>query len=159
MRFPQLDGRLKAVADFVRPGAAVCDIGSDHAAVLIELSRLGQNPVLTATDVNPRPLQVTKKRTAGTGIITILSDGFEHVTYYSPMDAIIAGMGGETIIGILERCPYSPEEIASMRFILQPMTKIDVLRSYLSEHNYTIIKEANPAAHGRTYTIFYVKKF
>ena len=51
-------------------------------------------------------------------------------------DVIIAGMGGETIVDILSKaCAFGGQ------YILQPMTKADVLRGFLGRNGYRIVRE------------------
>ena len=59
----------------------------------------------------------------------IISDGLNNIPETEPItDIVIAGMGGETIIKILENCPLG---LRNRNFILQPMTKADLLRKNL----------------------------
>ena len=53
---------------------------------------------------------------------------------------VIAGMGGATMIRILEE---SPEVAATVpTFVLQPMNAADLLRQWLTHHGYRIAEEA-----------------
>ena len=52
---------------------------------------------------------------------------------------VIAGMGGETILSILEAAPWTND--ARYTLLLQPMTKAEVLRPWLSEQGYVFLKE------------------
>ena len=56
-----------------------------------------------------------------------LCDGLEQIQPGDITDVVIAGMGSETILHILENCPWRRQ----VHFILQPMTKIPVLRQWL----------------------------
>ncbi|MDE5753789.1 MAG: class I SAM-dependent methyltransferase, partial [Oscillospiraceae bacterium] len=54
-------------------------------------------------------------------------------------DIVIAGMGGETIIHVLqETCAFS---LANKNLILQPMTKAELLRAWLYQNGYEIQQE------------------
>ncbi|MBS7227239.1 MAG: tRNA (adenine(22)-N(1))-methyltransferase TrmK, partial [Oscillospiraceae bacterium] len=50
---------------------------------------------------------------------------------------IIAGMGGETMIEILKNAPWTREKL----LLLQPMTKAELLRSWLVGNGYVITQE------------------
>ena len=47
-------------------------------------------------------------------------------------------MGGETIIHILQPCDWVKQGV---QLILQPMTKVPVLRQWLAENGYAILQE------------------
>ncbi len=76
-------------------------------------------------------------------------DGLEAV---SPDDAdtvIIAGMGGETIAGILARSPWTREK----HLILQPMTRAGMLRKWLYANGYIISRENLVRESGEIYEV------
>lgn len=52
-----LDNRLALCADFVRDGAKVADIGTDHAYLPVWLCRIGKCDTAIAADINPLPLE------------------------------------------------------------------------------------------------------
>ena len=52
-----LDNRLALCADFVRDGAKVADIGTDHAYLPVWLCRIGRCDTAIAADINPLPLE------------------------------------------------------------------------------------------------------
>ena len=61
-----------------------------------------------------------------------LCDGLEQVQPAGITDVVIAGMGGETIVHILENCPWRRQ----VHLILQPMTKIPDLRLWLAQQGF-----------------------
>lgn len=58
-----------------------------------------------------------------------LSNGLENIAENEADDFVIAGMGGELIAAILDSCAYAKN--SEKHFILQPMTKSEVLIKYL----------------------------
>ena len=90
----------------VKQGMILSDIGTDHAFLPIMLVKDGTVPKAYACDITEGPLSIAKKNIAHEGlndrIQPILSDGFTHVPY-DVQCAVIAGMGCDTIISILER--------------------------------------------------------
>ncbi len=52
---------------------------------------------------------------------------------------VIAGMGGETIAQILEAAPWVLEE--KIPLVLQPMSSLPELRTWLGQHGYAIARE------------------
>ena len=86
-------------------------------------------------------------------------------------DAIaIAGMGGETILGILEAAPWTHEDVHALIllllflfvflccwFCLQPQTKIDLLRCWLCGHGYRFLSETLVRDKEQLYVVFRVR--
>lgn len=137
-----LNPRLEACAGFVQRGGHVCDVGTDHALLAVHLIKEGIASRVIASDIGEGPLAAAQRTISRHGlenfIRTILSDGLEQVPPDDVTDIVIAGMGGETMVHILGDCPWS---LADKRLILQPMTKADVLRSWLYEHGFAIREE------------------
>lgn len=148
-----LDARLQAVADMVRPGSRVADIGTDHGHVVAHLLATGKIPAAIAADVAVGPLNRARENLApfGDGVRLVLSDGLEGIDPDSADDIIIAGMGGELIARILSRAAGFKRE--ELRFILQPMSRISLLRQRLYNMGFEILKERPVIAGGRAYTV------
>lgn len=146
----KLSKRLQTIADFVRLNGFVADIGTDHALLPCYLEQQGCVRVM-ASDVNAKPLEAAR-RTAALynieGVEFVLSDGLDNIPPCD--DVIIAGMGGELIADILSRCHFKN---SNTRFILQPMTKPELLRSWLYENGYYIDCEKSAADNGKIYSI------
>jgi len=136
-----LNQRLLACADFVQ-GNFICDVGTDHALLPVYLVQKQIAEKALACDIRQGPLQAAEKNISQAGLTDkirmILSDGLLSVPPEGITDIIIAGMGGETIIHILENCPFSLEKI---NFIFQPMTKAELLRKWLFENGFAIQNE------------------
>ncbi len=137
-----LNPRLQACAGYVGTGKIVCDVGTDHAQLAVYLIEEGIAEQVIASDIGAGPLAAadrTIEKHGLTGTIrTILSDGLANVPSEGLTDIVIAGMGGETMVHILETCPFPLDAI---RLILQPMTKADVLREWLYLHGFEILQE------------------
>ena len=54
---PGLSKRLSVIASLVPFGARVCDIGTDHAFLAIELLKSKRANSVIATDINEKPLK------------------------------------------------------------------------------------------------------
>lgn len=136
-----LNQRLLACAEFVQ-GNFICDVGTDHAQLPIYLVKNQVAQKAIACDVREGPLQAAEKNITQAGlkeqIQTILSDGLQNVPDKALTDIVIAGMGGETIIHILETCPFS---LKTINLILQPMSKAELLRKWLYQHHFEIQQE------------------
>lgn len=153
-----LDKRLTACAELVGGEGVVCDVGTDHAYLAAELINSGKCSKVIASDVKEGPLASAKATVEKYGIADkvelILSDGLKNVSLDGVSDIVIAGMGGETIaaiIGGIEKLPYSV-----VRFILQPMTKTELLRKELYKLGFTITEERTVEESGKLYVIMLV---
>ena len=137
-----LDNRMTCIAECVRRGAVLADIGTDHGKLPVYLAQTGRISRAVAADINDMPLKKAENNIEKHGlsavIDTCLTDGLVGIEKYSPTDVVIAGMGGELIENILEKATIDKNGV---KFILQPMTKEDSLRQYLCENGYEIIDE------------------
>ena len=154
----KLSQRLLLAASFVRQGAFLADIGTDHAYIPAYLIKEGVIEKACASDVNEGPLQNAAKTLSKeniSGVSLVLSDGMKNVDLCGVDDILIAGMGGELISRILledERCKNK-----SFNFILQPMTKADFLCKSLYENGFEIIRRSLCAEGEKIYTVMLVK--
>lgn len=142
MKLPPLSQRLTACAQFVRTGDRVADIGCDHGYLGISLLLQNIASSVIAADINRLPLKNAAGNADAFGVSDrmsfFLSDGVEAI----PRDftvLICAGMGADTIMGILDRAPWlkSPQ----YRLILQCQSRRPALREYLFSNGYTIRNE------------------
>lgn len=151
-----LDSRLKTIADLIRPGKVVADIGTDHALLPCYLRQREQNKIIIASDINANPLQSaekTLKQYGVTDVDLILSDGLKNIPYAE--DIIIAGMGGETILKIISELPEKNYLNSELRLILQPMTRHSELRRGVYRLGFEILNETSAHAGKKVYTVIY----
>ena len=149
-----LDARLAAAAQYVRQGAVFADIGTDHAHLPIYLLEAGIISRAVAADIAKGPLskaeENAKLHNLHDKITFRLTDGLSGLSDLSITDVAICGMGGELISNIIDAEPFVRDE--GIRLILQPMSKQDTLRRYLSENGFEIISEKLAFAAGRVYS-------
>ncbi|MGN1112064.1 MAG: class I SAM-dependent methyltransferase [Acutalibacteraceae bacterium] len=151
----KLDRRLSLCAEFVRQGVSVADIGTDHAYLPIYLVQSGKISRAIAADINKGPLEsgieAIKQYGVSDKISARLSNGLEKIKSDECDDIVIAGMGGELICSIIEAAPWlkSPDK----HLILQPMTRPEILRSYLYKNGFELIREQAVDSDGRIYTV------
>ncbi len=152
-----LSKRLQQIADFIPPGAHIIDVGTDHAYIPIRLLLDDPGATAVATDIRPGPLQRARTDAEYYGVADrltlLLGDGLTPCTPDSGDTVIRAGMGGETMIGILSAAPWAKEK----RLILQPQTKIEELRDWLASEGYAIRDAALAHDTGRLYLVWYVE--
>ncbi len=147
--------RLEMCAEFVSGKGIVCDVGTDHAYLAIELIKSGKCSKVIASDINEKPLESARKNVADAGlsdkIELVLSDGLENICSDGISDIVIAGMGGETIVKILEN--YICSSHGNIRYILQPMTKPEIVRKCLCEYGFQKLSEKAVEDGGKIYTV------
>ena len=145
-----LDNRLGAAFEFCRSGVVSVDVGCDHARLAAALA-LEKSCRVIASDVKDGPLEAAKRTLAELGVTsveTVKSDGLDEIDYAD--DVIICGMGGELIADIAERCRFKSE---NTRFILQPMTKAEVMRKRLCKAGFELLEEKTAEDSGKIYSV------
>ncbi len=151
-----LNNRLALCAEMVRRGTRIADIGTDHAYLPVWLVRAGFASFALACDIKAEPLKAgeltIKKYHAEDLIETRLCDGLRGVKSDEVDDIIIAGMGGETIVHILSDAQWLKDK--SKRLILQPMSKHELVISWLGENGFEIKEHRCTVAENKIYTAF-----
>ena len=154
----KLSKRMNAVADMVTPGNVLADIGTDHGYVPIALVQQGKIPRAIAMDINAGPLQRANEHISMCQledyIETRLSDGVAALEAGEAETILIAGMGGDLVIHIIDAgmavCRQAEE------LILQPQSELAKVRRYLREHCFQIIDEDMIIEDGKYYPMMKV---
>ena len=150
-----LDPRLAAAASFVRQGAAVADIGTDHAYLPLYLLERGIARFAVVSDINRGPLERARKNASQAGLSSrmrfVLTDG---LTGLEPErdgvdDILICGMGGELIARIIGGSEYPKKP--GVRLILGPMSSPEELRGFLADSGFRIVSEKLAESGGKRY--------
>ena len=150
--------RLMTVVSMVTPCHTAADIGTDHGYVPAYLVLSGQCLHVIASDIAEGPCQAaaeTRKKFNLLDKIEIrTAPGLQGLRIGEADTVVIAGMGGATIVTILEE---SPEIAASVKtFVLQPMNAANFLRQWLAQHGYRIAEEALCKENNHIYTVIKV---
>ena len=137
----KLSKRLALLASLVPSSGSLADVGTDHGFLPVFLAQGGHQGPFYATDINYSPLERAKNTARAQSLENrihfFLCDGLAAVP---PVDTVvIAGMGGETIAGILASAPWTRGE--NRLLLLQPMTKAAQLRLWLYEQGYRVLAE------------------
>ena len=137
-----LSPRLKVCCDMVAPGSRIADIGCDHGYLSIWLLTQSIARSAIAADINQQPLLSAVRNAEKFGVRDkiefYLSDGAKSI----PRDfdtLVCAGVGGDTMISILDAAPWLKS--SSYTLILQCQSKTPMLRQYLSENGWRICRE------------------
>ena len=135
--------RLDEIYKLINRGKGVADIGTDHGEIPVRLALSDYPGTIFASDIHPLPLETARRKAAEAGVEDRIyfscSDGLEECKADSVDTIIIAGLGADTICSVLDRAEWTMSDKISL--ILQPMTKGEVLRYWLTCNGYSIEKE------------------
>ena len=146
-----LDERLSMLSALVPACHTVADIGADHGflgAWLLENGRCERAQLLDiSADSLMKARRLVEKENLGGRVEFNVGDGAQALT--GPAQAvIIAGMGGLTIAGIVQR---GRKQLGNAALIMEPNIRADVLRETLASCGYRIDREELARAGGRWY--------
>ena len=154
----KLDDRLQSLTKFITPGGILLDVGTDHGFLPIYLIQNNLCMKVIASDINIGPLNNAHKNILKyntPNIDLILSDGLKNIIPGSFTDIIIAGMGAHTIINILIESKWILN--SQYNFIFQPMSNVEILREFLYNNGFNIIKEDLSKDNDKLYVILHCK--
>ena len=153
---PTLTPRLAAVAAQVRPGARLLDVGTDHAYLPAYLVGQGICPRAVASDVREGPCAraraTVKACNLERDIAVVKTDGLHGFTLEDVDDVVLAGMGGELMLTILEAAPQIRQQ--RLHLILQPQTDFALVRRRMASWGFALNRELLAAEGHRIYHIF-----
>lgn len=150
-----MNKRLELIASILPHGRGFADVGTDHGYLPVYMAQHGYSGKIIASDINEGPLStaVASARQAGVEdrICFRLCDGLDGCGSEELDTVVIAGMGGDTICGILDRTDWVMSR--DILLILQPMTKAEVLRYWLTNNDFAICGEWLIEENGEIYQI------
>ena len=137
----KLSKRLQAIYNMVPSGVAA-DVGSDHGKLIISLFEDGVISKGYAIENKKGPynrlVEAINKSEAKGGVVPMLSDGISELP--SDVDiVIIAGMGGNNVIDILQKKPSKLKNVKTI--IVDAHNAIPELRRKISKMGYIIADE------------------
>lgn len=152
----RLQPRLQCLADCVPRGARLADVGTDHGYLPVWLLQNGRIRSAIASDINALPLEHARRTAAEYGVMLELRlcAGLDAIAPDEADTVAIAGMGGETILAILQAAAW---DWHGHTLLLQPMTKAELLRRWLSEHSLRIVAEHLALDKGTIYPVMSVE--
>ena len=155
MKHIKLSDRLRVIAGLIENGSSVADIGTDHGYLPVYLAQTGISGRIIASDISSASLDAARRSAAKYGVtesITFLvAPGLDRIGLGDIDTVVIAGMGGENIVGILRDAPWT--RCAEVKLILQPQSKRDVLFRFLYDSGYEISEIKYVIDNGKRYCI------
>ena len=145
--------RLKAIYDMV-PYAVTADIGSDHGKLMIALFNDARIPKGYAVENKKGPYDRLVKALVEANIedevVPLFSDGISDLPI-SVATIVLAGMGGDTILKILNDHPEKLKNVQTI--IIDAHTNTPKLRKEISEKGFVIADEKMVEEEGIYYEI------
>jgi len=140
MKSIKLSKRLAVIAELVEDNASVVDVGTDHGFIPVFLAQTGKAKRIIASDISAASLSAAR-RTAdeydvSESITFINTPGLDGINPGNVDTIIIAGLGGETIVRILEDTLWTRHN--NVKLILQPQSKLWVLFRFLYDCGHEI---------------------
>lgn len=138
-----LTGRLEALAQQIKPGETMADIGTDHGFLPISLFVRGISPKVIMTDISEKAL--ARARAHGKGVLGLSDDDFRVGDGLDPINpaevnvVVLAGMGGILMTHILEADLAKTKTIT--KFVFQPRNHPEMLRYWLWQNGFLILTE------------------
>lgn len=131
--------RIRTLASLTKGSHTVCDIGCDHAYVIIEaLENYGVTYGI-ASDIATGPLERAKENILNhhleNRITCVCSNGFEKIDLDRVDTILISGLGGLLMIDILS--PYVAQ-LRDKKLILSPNSDVNLVRQFLYQNGFYI---------------------
>ena len=127
------------------------DVGTDHARLPVYLTERGLCVTVTATDCAEGPLARARRTVRAhrleDKIPLLLRDGAVGLDQADYDAVTITGMGGDTLLSIVQKSPWLWEK----RLILQPQTRVKTFSELLGR---TPARQTTVSEGRRLYTIF-----
>ena len=161
MNAQRLSERLTRVASYVKPGAIVADIGSDHAYLPCYLIHHQIAEKAIAGEVAKGPYESARKQIKQEqleGNITVrFANGLQAITHEDLVDTVtIAGMGGPLIATILDQ--DSDRLTTVNRLILQPNIHAKAIREWAIGNDWKLVAEEVVQEDDKIYEILVLER-
>ena len=150
-----MNARLQLIASLIPSGVGFADVGTDHGYLPAYMARKGYTGCIIASDVKPAPLSTAvataREENVEDKIGFRLCDGLDGIEPSEIDTVVIAGMGGDTISGILDRAEWCMD--SRYLLLLQPMTKAEILCYWLVNNEFEIVDEHLLRDNGEIYQV------
>ena len=134
--------RLMDIINIIDRGKKVVDVGTDHGLVPLYLAKNNISDEILATDISAPSLKKLEDRideSLSKIIKTKLTNGFKGLESKNNQIAIIAGMGGNTIMNIIDDSLDFAKNLDYI--IIASNIATEALRKYLNEANFFIERD------------------
>lgn len=134
--------RLLAIVNLIEKNKKVIDIGTDHGLVPLYLAKNDISKEILATDISENSLSKlvdSLDEETSKYIKTMVTDGFAGIKKDDNQVAIIAGMGANTIMEIIEKNLDFAQNLDYM--ILASNIGNEKLRAFLLENSFEIMED------------------
>ncbi len=149
----ELSGRLRAIAEMVPHRGTVADIGCDHGKLAVWLVQQGRAQRVVCGDISIKSLDKARRLADAKGLSGRIDaragSGLGILTAGEADAAVIAGMGGELIVSILD----ADKDKAPDTLVLSCHTSADVLRGWLAQNGYRFDDETLVEEKGHFYPV------
>ncbi len=147
--------RLNTIFKHIPKCTVFADVGCDHGyiAKAVLKSSLAEKVIISDISANClKKAEVLLEQEISNGTAkSVVCSGLDLIEFCDV--ALIAGMGGEEIIGILNSAPFLPKQL-----ILQPMKNVDKVRVKVNQLGYKIQKDFLFKAGGKFYDLLVLTK-
>lgn len=150
--------RLMDIIKLIDYGKNVIDVGTDHGLVPLYLAKNNISSNILATDISAPSLKKLEDQLdddLSKIIKTKVTDGFKGIEKEDNQIAIIAGMGGNTIVDIIDANIEFAQNLDYM--ILESNIATEKLRLFLYNNNFEIMRDFLSFENGKYYDILKVK--
>jgi tRNA (adenine22-N1)-methyltransferase len=151
----KLSQRLTMIASQVTEGSRIADIGSDHALLPVFLAQQGKITNAIAGELNEGPFLAASKQVKLNQLEHIIhvrhGDGLAVIEAGEVDTIIIAGMGGSTMVHILEQGVHLLTGVK--RIIVQPNVGEMLVRQWFEQENWLLQDEFIVEEDGLIYEI------
>ena len=155
----KLNSRLRMIAEKIPRCRILADVGTDHAYIPIYAVMNGLCGKSLASDLRKGPLEMAGANIRRFGldkrIETRVGNGLEPIAAEECDVIVIAGMGGSLIRDILS-VSVNKAKVAQL-LLLQPNNAADVLRKWLGENGFEIVRETLAIDAGKLYGLISAK--
>lgn len=139
----KLSDRLQRIADFIRTGETMADIGTDHGLLPIYLWEHGICPHVILSDIKNGPLEKAKANINANcpdhHFDIRFGSGVQTLDVGEVDDIVIAGMGGLLIVDILSA--DLDQSKSYKKLILQPRNAPEKMKEWLLKNGFVLVDE------------------
>lgn len=157
LKLPSL--RIAHMCKIVGRTKSFADVGCDHGFVSIYLAYFNKAKQIYACDISENCVDKARANAKKFGVYDkvnfVVSNGLESLNVNYLSTVLIAGMGGEEIVKIIQN---KSAKLKIKNFILQPATKVLYLKQWLTENGFKIQKDEILEEKNKFYCFLKIKR-